>query len=175
MLPMKKSRTMVLGEDEQIPESEKPEQKPQQNMSEQKDYKKIIYDINNFSKSKRFKNTIDDIQLSHKVEKFESKYKQILSVIEKFDDNSNRDLLFAETMQAIEDYIYSKDKVKCQQLKHDLAVRLLKKFVDNNEQTCGLMIKMAIKNIKNSSLYRRNKQKCFNFFLWLGKTVLKAI
>ena len=171
MLPMKKTieRTLILGEEDG-------DEKKTTN-AEQKsiDYKSVIADIGKFSKRSYFATSIEDMTIKAKVDKIDGKFEKILSVVSKLDDFNEREQIFQNTLQSIEDYIYCSDKQKCNKIKHALAVKLLKRFVDNNEQTCSMLINMSVKHIKKTTLYRRNKQKFRLFFSWLAKNVLKVI
>ena len=169
MIPQKKQNTereIILGEDVYV------HRKP---VVEKIDYKQTIEDIGTFTQSSSMNSMIDEMKIKGKVEKYEETFVKILSTIVNIDDKDKLENVFKTVLQSIEDYIYCKDKDKCNKMKHDLAIRLLKQFVKNDEGVCEQIIKMSLKTIKKSTLWRRNKKRCMKLLFFLSKMLQRVI
>ena len=132
------------------------------------DEKEIVEEIKFFSNASNLKGVQDQLLLQKKLKKFESKIVKHLAVIEKcLDSEESLECLFLFAMQSFEDYIFMSNKDEKTKLMKVVVCRLLKDFV-RDDKLCLNLIKIVGKQIKASTLWRRNKKRIYksiHFFL----------
>jgi len=139
------------------------------------DFKDIINDLSKYSTDGA--DFISEMKLNAKCAKFEKAFEKILLTIKNInpDDKQQLETIFKIVIQGVEDYIFHPDKNKRNKLKHDVAIKLLKPFIGNDEKLCEHVINMTLKTITKTSLYRRYKKKAIRAFFFVLKMFSKAI
>lgn len=166
-VPSSNSNSLVLGEEDVKSDGK--------SISiDHDDLNNVINDLNKFSDSGDF---IDEIKLKTKCEKYEKAFQKILATIKNIDceNKENIELIFKIVTQSVEDYIYHPDKEKCNKMKNDIALKLLKPFVNDNEKLCKTIIDMTLKTITKTSFFRRFKKRAIKYFFLVLKIFSKAI
>ena len=178
MLPMKKlksdNRTLTLGNDDVEDIEEVKEVKIKSKKNEKYEYDEFMQELNKFSNSKSLNGVKTEIKLKSKIEKYENTFTKILSTIEDINDPDKLENVFKVVLQSIEDYIYCEDKEKCNQIKHDLAIKLLKGLVDDDVNLCEQIMKMSLKNVKKSTFLRRNRLKIQRLIFFVLKMLVRV-
>ena len=159
-----KEREITLGdEDLTTPQNLEPQ-----------NYKEMLKDINVFNKSSTMNTIKSDLIMRKKLSKFEAKMAPVLATIQKIDNEDYLNQLFVFVLQSAEDYLYLPNKEKCNAIKKEICMQLLKPFV-KDEVVRNQIIKICLKNIKKSTLFRRNRKLLQNFFLGLVKMLQRLI
>lgn len=136
------------------------------------DLKVVIKDLNYFSSSSVVKDIKDNFEMKKKEDKFTKKIEVVLNSLSNLnlDDDKQLHAVFLFVLQSAEDYFYMKrQNQKMDEMKKQIAVKLLKRFVKNDEKLCNQIINIVAEKVKKTSFYRRNK-KLFQklFFLVLN-------
>lgn len=126
------------------------------------DEKAILKDMCYFNNSSHSKHIKEVLRLQKKIKKFESKIAVVLKA------TSERPLgdVISFVLQSAEDYLVSELATK--EVKMDVCVRLLTQYIGNDVELCDDVIQIAMRNIKPSTMYRRNKKHLYkvgSFFL----------
>ena len=171
MLPVKQKREMEIRDDDVIDigvdgdiDTTNPDKQTYEEL------KGVIGDIRGFNKSSQMKDIVEDIRLEKKKAKFHNKISTVLQNICRLhlEDENQLQTLFLFVLQSAEDYIHSKETDKCDKIKMDLCIGLLKQFVQDDERLCKQIISIVAPRIKKSTFWRRNKISIMNgvgFFL----------
>ena len=132
--------------------------------------KKIVKDIQFFSKSSNLHEVKQDLLMAQRIEKFKKKVSEILKQIQKVLDENDDDKLrkiMIFLCQSAEDYLWMKDKDKCNALKKDVVCDIMAEHITDGSLVKSI-IHLVMPSIKKSTMWRRNKQKiqkfCFFFF-----------
>lgn len=145
--------------------------------NEQINYDDILADINKFSNSKTTKNINKKLKMAKKIDKFNNKMNVILTKINSmFESTDKIQEIFKFVLQACEDYLYfsTLKKEELDDLKYTTCDKLLKQFI-TDDSIRKEFIKMSMKNIKSSTIFRRNKKQMQRAFFFVSKILLKAI
>lgn len=179
MIPIKranqieKTNEFVLGSENDILKEELKTSKEDTCIN----YDEIMEDINKFSSSKTVKSINNKLKMAKKINKFNSKMKNILIKVNNvFQTDDKIQEIFKFVLQASEDYLYFSDLTKDESynLKYEISDKLLKQFI-NDDNIRKEFIKMSMKNIKPATFYRRNKKQIQRVFFLLFQTLVRAI
>lgn len=174
MIPIVKkqnqNQTIQLGDDLKIETELK-------TSNEQINYDDILNDINKFSNSKSTKNINKKLKMAKKIDKFNNKMNVILTKINTmFESTDKIQEIFKFVLQSCEDYLYFSTLTKEQmdELKYNICNKLLINFI-NDDNIRKEFIKITMKHIKPSTIFRRNKKSIQRTFFFVSKILLKAI
>ena len=133
------------------------------------DLKEAVADINHFSSSSSSKALSTDLSLEKRKDKFCVKMQSVLDKIQRLNINDEQlEAVFVLVLQSAEDYLYCKDKIKCETMKHDICIRLLKQFTKDDPVLCKQLIKFVQHRIKVTTAWRRHKKSVKTFFCGYG-------
>jgi hypothetical protein len=163
MMPIKQT-PLVLG-DESLASA--------QSQPSYGDLKEAVADINHFSSSSSSKSLSTDLSLEKRKDKFAVKMQSVLDKIQRLNINDEQlEAVFVLVLQSAEDYLYCKDKIKCEAMKHDICIRLLKQFTKDDPILCKQLIKFVQHRIKVTTAWRRHKKSVKTFFLRLWSSLV---
>lgn len=172
MLPVKinsPKSVLVLGDDDFTTQPTNTK-----NQVVEMNYKEVIEDINIFSKSTSMKKLTDELKIRKRISKFIKKTNSILTTIDTVIEDKKTKEIFNYVLQTAEDYLYIADKQKCNKIKYETCMNLLKRFI-NDDKLRDEILHMQLEKIKKSSLYRRNKISLNKAFFFVLKMLRKAI
>ena len=129
------------------------------------DLREAVADINHFSSSSSSKSLSTDLCLEKRKNKFCVKMQSVLDKIQRLNINEDQlEAVFVLVLQSAEDYLYCKDKLKCEAMKHDICIKLLQQFTKDDPVLCKQLIKFVQHRIKLTTAWRRNKKAVKVFF-----------
>ena len=122
----------------------------------------ILRDMNFFNHSSHSKHVKEVLKLNKKLKKFESKMAVILAA------TSTRPLgdIIAFVLQSCEDYFTS--SLVTGEVKAKICVKLLTKYIGKDPKLCLEVIEIALKSIKKSTFYRRNKIQMYKMGIFFA-------
>jgi hypothetical protein len=138
------------------------------------DEKLLLSDIEYFNTSSNMKDVRNEIYIQKKKKKFVEKVRGILDKIQQLecvnkDDNLKK--IFVFVMQSAEDYIFNaNDKERCEKVKKDICLELLRPFTHDNEKLCRQFMSLVANDIKKTTIFRRCRRVINKlFFGWLKR------
>lgn len=128
------------------------------------DLNSIIADLQKFSSSSSTSAMVREVVLDKKRQKFLAKMRPILNKIKDLSPNQKQlQNITLFLLQALEDYIYCSEAERCQAMKGEIAMDLLKPFVNDDENLTAQIIDIMSSKVKPSTMWRRNKKQLYRF------------
>ena len=162
-----KDSTVPLGSDTVTPVVVDDISSSQSQQPSMNDLKGAISDLEYFYKSSKLDASKFKLQMKKKEMKFKEKISSVLDKLDVCEVDMND--LFLCVLQSAEDYFIDVDEPT----KTQICVDLLDKYT-NNEMLCRQMIKAISKQVKPSTMWRRNKKAIFKLFFWLWEGFVKT-
>lgn len=129
-----------------------------------------------FSRSSSTKKMLSDIEFERKKNKFVERMSKILDALRSLKmEQELLESVFTMVLQSAEDYLWCEDVAKCQAVKEECVVCLLKSFTKDDEQLCRQMVSFLKYKIKPSTMYRRNKRTIVRFGKFFLGMLFKAV
>lgn len=133
------------------------------------DEKILLADIEYFNTSSNMKDVRNEIYVQKKKKKFLDKVKGILEKIQSLDcanNDENLKKIFVFVMQSAEDYIFNaNDKERCEKVKKEVCLQLLRPFTHDNEKLCRQFMALVANEIKKTTVFRRGRRVLNKVFL----------
>ena len=107
-----------------------------------------------------------------KLDEFAVKMNALLTSIDKQEFKKYDQDLVKFVCEAIE-HIFCKRK--CGELKKAIAIEILRPYFDDNEPLIEKFIELMMEKIVHSTMWTRNKNRVYNFFLRLYNTLAKKL